>query len=169
MGFDIRLCVDAKAAEEKMNTGGMCFCCMNLLRDPVMLYSCQHVFCRKCIKKWSTDRQNCPYCRTPLPLWSKEDIAEWEWFPVWQLKWCTYQMPLGVRSLRMKCVNEHLGCHVVSTYDTFEQHHKNCPQLGQRWRALYEQFIVQDELPLGTRSPRRWTSALCRYNELPEC
>lgn len=174
MGFAIRLCLDAKAAAEEMNAGGMCSCCRNLLRDPVMLYSCSHVFCRKCITTWTTTltdgkpNQTCPYCRTSLSLWSEEDIAEWEWFPVWQLNWCTYQMPLGVRSLRMKCVNEHLGCHVVSTYDTFEQHHQVCPEIGKRWQALYDQLILKDGLPLGTSSPRRWTSAWCRYNDLPE-
>ena len=150
MGFDLTNFVDTIAAEGEMQAEGRCSCCRGLWRDPVMLYDCRHVFCRKCITAWCSVRQTCPNCRMALKY-----VVNW--FTI-----NSEMMPPGVMALRMKCVNEHLGCDVVSTVETFDQHHRSCQLRQQRVAALYDQLLLEYKLPLGTRSPRLVTKAHCQ-------
>jgi hypothetical protein len=74
-------------------------------------------------------------------------------------------MPPGVRDLKMNCVN---GCGVVSTPQTFDNHHRHCRLRQQKWEALYNQLLLEDNLPLGTQSPWLKMKARYLYDGLPE-
>ena len=43
-----------------------CSICMEDLADPLMIPSCQHIFCSKCILRWLNKNKLCPLCRTPV-------------------------------------------------------------------------------------------------------
>jgi hypothetical protein len=41
-----------------------CSICISNVDDEIKLSNCAHVFCKKCICKWSVDNHSCPNCRT---------------------------------------------------------------------------------------------------------
>lgn len=37
-----------------------CNICLQVLKDPVMINRCEHIYCRECIVNWLCNRQICP-------------------------------------------------------------------------------------------------------------
>lgn len=82
---------------------------MDVVKDPVAINDCEHIFCRACIG--SDKLVKCPTCQVPfkVPKWN-----EIKGFP----KRCY----LG---LEVKCLNP--SCDTLLDVDTFEDHDLNCP------------------------------------------
>ncbi|XP_064330071.1 zinc finger protein RFP-like [Phalacrocorax carbo] len=55
-------------AVENLQEETTCSICLDFFRDPVMLLSCGHNFCRRCLDRCSADAAaSCPQCRLPFP------------------------------------------------------------------------------------------------------
>ena len=44
----------------------MCHICYDNLKNPVLEYNCQNLFCGECILKWLTENKSCPLCRSEV-------------------------------------------------------------------------------------------------------
>ena len=52
-----------------------CPLCLNLMNDPVQVYSCLHAFCKVCFDKlFRTGNNKCPLCKVPLS--TKRDASK---------------------------------------------------------------------------------------------
>ena len=59
-GFDFKSFIKNKESEDSP----ICSICLANCIMPSVLDSCTHKFCYACIKRWSSIKKFCPYCRT---------------------------------------------------------------------------------------------------------
>ena len=91
----------------------ICSICTELVEDPAMLKTCEHMFCRECIKGWNkfckTDL-TCPDCRQPFV---NCDISN------------PNRILLNLMGdIRLNCANQ--GCDVVINYRDYTVHSLSC-------------------------------------------
>lgn len=55
---------DAEKFVGEVNESLFCGICLDVLRDPVMIKECEHIYCRECITTSLNNRQGCPQDRT---------------------------------------------------------------------------------------------------------
>ncbi|XP_060696853.1 RING finger protein 151 [Hemiscyllium ocellatum] len=88
----------------------ICTICHGVLKDPVELI-CQHVFCRGCILKWLTEKQECPYCRKKVRRVARSVIP------------MIHNM---IARLIMKCENNVYGCWETFPLEQSANHQAAC-------------------------------------------
>lgn len=60
MGYDATRFVQDSLEDFK------CGICLDVLKEPVMVRSCEHIFCCECIVNWLKNDNTCPEDRAPL-------------------------------------------------------------------------------------------------------
>lgn len=95
-----------------VNENFVCNICTNVMKDAVITL-CGHSFCEGCLSKWLSrlDRETCPVCRAYT--------SQYEIIPNISLR-------NMIRPLNVWCDNNHLGCHVVTKLENYEQHELIC-------------------------------------------
>lgn len=87
----------------------LCLICHDVLKDPTMLNSCDHVFCKVCIDNWRrTGKNTCPADRTQISGTKKAPRL--------------YKTLLD--RLQMRCAFS--GCVTIFKLEEFEAHVKEC-------------------------------------------
>ncbi|XP_041063358.1 RING finger protein 151 [Carcharodon carcharias] len=103
-GYDIELFENAPDPEF------ICTICHGVLKNPVEL-GCQHVFCKSCIAKWLTEKQECPYCRKKVRSVARSVIP------------MIHNM---ISRLIMKCENRVYGCQETFPLEQYSNHKAAC-------------------------------------------
>ncbi|XP_048407615.1 RING finger protein 151 isoform X2 [Stegostoma tigrinum] len=103
-GYDIELFENVPDPEF------ICTICHGVLKDPVELL-CQHVFCRGCVMKWLTEKQECPYCRKKVRRVARSVIP------------MIHNM---IARLIVKCENRVYGCWETFSLEHYPQHKAAC-------------------------------------------
>ncbi|KAH0790935.1 RING/U-box superfamily protein [Histomonas meleagridis] len=70
--------VNAKSAFKPLNkplTDEECVICQDIPEEPVML-TCGHVFCYKCVYRWSREHNTCPTCRAEMMKLNEIEFAD---------------------------------------------------------------------------------------------
>lgn len=62
MGYDISQFVDS----DRISSSLICTICTDVLRDPVMIDECEHVYCQECLETWLESSETCPADRKPV-------------------------------------------------------------------------------------------------------
>lgn len=63
MGYPVDVFLNLKQ-EDKIPHEFICCVCHDVLKNPRMIASCQHQFCKECVAEWmSTNHRTCPECR----------------------------------------------------------------------------------------------------------
>lgn len=62
MGYDISRFVDC----EKIIESFKCGICLDVLKEPVVVKACEHMYCGECIKDWMRTDTSCPQDRIPI-------------------------------------------------------------------------------------------------------
>ena len=106
MGFDLERLVDELDDELK------CTLCLGLLKDPLQLSMCEHVFCSSCIQKWVAKDLTCPIDHQSL---THDKITK---------------APLILQRLldkvKLTCEFSKYGCKVVLPLSNLENHQLKC-------------------------------------------
>ena len=94
----------------------ICSICTEVVEDPIILQTCEHMFCRVCITKWMTSETppigatNCPECRT---IFSDSDIGK------------PSRILLNlIAEVKFRCGNP--GCQVIIKYGDYIIHGLQC-------------------------------------------
>lgn len=106
MGFPVKLFVDKPIDDEFV-----CSICNDVLKDPVMVDSCKHSFCKSCITDWnavSNDKNTCPLDGKPIG----QLIAS--------------SMEFYVNQLELHCQFKKFGCNGIHTVGSIVNHEKSC-------------------------------------------
>ncbi|XP_038676819.1 RING finger protein 151 [Scyliorhinus canicula] len=103
-GYDIELFENAPDPEF------ICTICHGVLKHPMEL-GCQHVFCKSCITKWLTEKQECPYCRKKVRSVARSVLP------------MIHNM---IDRLIMKCENQVYGCQETFPLEQFLHHKTAC-------------------------------------------
>ena len=137
---------------EKIDPAYICHVCRNVLRNPVQIMNCYHVFCMECITQWSMSyltlsdhvaepekgaESPCPTCQTPFSL--NEVIS----LPILEaiIKRFDYKCPYACHiSVRLSSVETHINkcpnapvkcphslCPVTTVRYLLPMHVENCP------------------------------------------
>ena len=102
----------------------ICSLCRDVLQDPVMISSCEHVFCVVCITNRLTGSKTCP-----------KDGRNIGFRPLEQLKTPPRPFLNLLNGLRRRCQFQAFGCHAVITVGTTKEHEEVCPVNPTRTRA----------------------------------
>ena len=96
----------------------ICSICTDVVEDPIILGTCEHMFCRLCITEWemshftADDSSNCPECR--MKFFDDIDYGK------------PSRILLNViAEVKFRCVN--LGCQEVIKYGDYTSHSLECP------------------------------------------
>ena len=93
----------------------ICSICTEVVEDPIILQTCEHMFCRVCIAKWISETEiiattNCPECRTNF---SVNDVGK------------PSRILLNlIAEVRLRCVNP--GCEEIIKYGDYITHGLQC-------------------------------------------
>jgi len=88
----------------------LCFVCLAVCDQPLLLNCCEGIICTKCISDWTSKNNSCPKCRNEKPQTEVPNKFIMRLFS----------------NLRVKCVFEDKGCKDIVSFDTINDHEKNC-------------------------------------------
>lgn len=108
MGFDITQFLES----EKIKSDLICSICSDVLKAPVIIDGCEHVFCRECLEKWMDSNEICPLDRNSTPKGRIRSAPR---------IYCNL-----IDELLVHCQNASKGCEETSTFGRKEFHLKEC-------------------------------------------
>ena len=109
MGFDVQRFVDQNIDQEFI-----CNICHDVLEDPLMISSCQHLYCSKCIRDCIKVHGVCPQDRSPVSI---VKLVE----PIRLVKNL-------INKLKIRCKTSSGGCDSVLTLGELHKHLDKCPE-----------------------------------------
>jgi len=88
----------------------ICFVCLSISENPLLLKCCECITCSKCINDCIKKQNKCPKCRHESP---QKEVPN------------KFILRL-FSNLRVKCIYDEKGCKEVVSYDCIDEHEKTC-------------------------------------------
>lgn len=75
---------DNEPVAKKARDDAKCPICLTLYKDPSIIRTCEHVFCFDCIRKWISQKPNCPLCKQRVDLIKHRFKQDHRLEPTWK-------------------------------------------------------------------------------------
>jgi len=98
--------------EKQIEDEFICSICHDVLKDPVLVETCEHTFCANCIQHWIKNNRTCPIDRSEIQNIHLHQPQR------------SFKSLLG--KLKISCDFDKLGCSAVLKLDDLRNHCDNC-------------------------------------------
>lgn len=136
MGYAIeRFQCETQEMREFIVNNFKCSICLDIIKNPVVVVECDHVFCHRCLWLQLRYDSRCPLCHTEIPIEFEQEndrrlsrrtfeiALSLPGFPIKKISGFALRLMEG---LRINCLYSHNGCEWIGSASDENNHLKRC-------------------------------------------